>query len=500
MKSSKSFTASLTDRAEQVDSLLCIGLDPHPEFLDEPSAIGLRDFCLRLIDSTAQFACAFKPNSAFFEAYGAPGWTALREVIAAVPEGIPVILDAKRGDIASTARAYAQAAFGWLGADAVTVNPYLGHDAVEPFLEDPGRGVFLLCKTSNPGAGDLQSLSLDGEALYLKVARLAIAWNTAGNLGLVVGATDPQALASVRELAPELWILAPGVGPQGGDLAAAVRAGLREDRLGLVVPVSRALMTAGTPADAARRLRDQLNEARAELSRHRPRPAAAPTPSAAMAGSTANDSGSTADIRARLTGKAAALADALLESGCVRLGDFELKSGGRSPIYFDLRRVVGSPELLSRVASSYLPLLAGLRFDRLAAVPYAGLPIATAVSLQSGHPLVYPRKETKGYGTGAAVEGGFEPGESVVVLDDVATTAASKFEAIERLTAAGLIVRDAVVLIDREGGARHALAQAGYTLHAVFTLSQLLDHWELTGAVGVDDVANMREYMAREQG
>jgi uridine monophosphate synthetase len=259
-------------------------------------------------------------------------------------------------------------------------------------------------------------------------------------------------------------------------------------------------MTAGTPADAARRLRDQLNEARAELSRHRPRAAAAPTPSAAMAGSTANDSGSTVDIRARLTGELAALADALLESGCVRLGAFELKSGGRSPIYFDLRRVVGSPELLSRVASLYLPLLAGLRFDRLAAVPYAGLPIATAVSLQSKHPLVYPRKETKGYGTGAAVEGGFKPGESVVVLDDVATTAASKFEAIDRLTAAGLLVRDVVVLIDREGGARHALAQAGYTLHAVFSLSQLLDHWEVVGAVGVDDIVNVREYMAREQG
>jgi uridine monophosphate synthetase len=489
----------LTERANRADSLLCVGLDPHPELLSEASGPGAAEFCLRLIEATAEYACAFKPNSAFFEAYGAPGWTALREVIAAVPKHIPVILDAKRGDIASTARAYAQAAFGWLGADAVTVNPYLGHDAVEPFLEDPGRGVFLLCKTSNPGAEDLQSLSLDGEALYLKVARLATAWNTAGNLGLVVGATDPQALAAVRELAPDLWILAPGVGPQGGDLAAAVRAGLREDRLGLVVPVSRALMTAGTPADAARRLRDQLNEARAELSRHRPRPAAAPTPSVARAGSTGNASGSTTDVRARLTGEAAGLADALLESGCVRFGDFELKSGGRSPIYFDLRRLVGSPELLSRVASVYLPPLAGLRFDRLAAVPYAGLPIATAVSLQSGHPLIYPRKETKGYGTGAEVEGGFEPGETVVILDDVATTAASKFEAIERLTTAGLFVRDVVVLIDREGGARHALAQAGYTLHAVFTLSQLLDHWELEGAVGGGDLANVREFIARER-
>jgi len=481
MSAPRPFMLSLTERANRADSLLCVGLDPHPELLSEASAPGAAEFCLRLIEATAEYACAFKPNSAFFEAYGAPGWTALRQVIAAVPEHIPVILDAKRGDIASTARAYAQAAFDWLGADAVTVNPYLGHDAVEPFLEDPGRGVFLLCKTSNPGAGDLQSLSLDGEALYLKVARLAMDWNTAGNLGLVVGATDPQALAAVRELTPDLWILAPGVGPQGGDMEAALRSGVREDGAGLLVAVSRAIAQADSPAQEAARMKAQVNALRESV--------------ASRPGWTSRGPSHIPVLSPGL----ASLADGLLQAGCVQFGDFKLKSGEQSPIYFDLRRLTGDPALLRRVADAYFPLLTGLSFDRLAAVPYAGLPIATALSLQSGVPLVYPRKELKEYGTGAVVEGGFKPGEVAVLIDDLATTGGSKFEAIERLGAAGLTVRDVVVLIDRQAGARQALAQAGLRLHTVFSLSQLLSQWELVGAVPVDDLANVREYMAREQ-
>ena len=172
------------------------------------SADAALDFCKRIIDETHEFACAFKPNSAFFEQYGAAGWNALGEVITYVPDDIPVILDAKRGDIASTAEAYAQALFETLGADAVTASPFLGHDSLVPFLRDPAKGVFILCKTSNPGADDLQTLSIDSfEPLYVRLARRAQAWNELGNVGLVVGATDPSALAAVREVAPDLWLL-----------------------------------------------------------------------------------------------------------------------------------------------------------------------------------------------------------------------------------------------------------------------------------------------------
>ena len=227
---SKPFFKQLEERVLSVNSLLCVGLDPHPGFLSQNNAAGARDFCFRIIEETAEVACAFKPNSAFFEAFGADGIKVLGDVIRAVPDGIPVILDAKRGDIASTAMAYAKAAFQVLGADALTINPYLGWDSVEPMIASPQHACFLLCKTSNPGSDDFQNQILEsGEPLYIHFARHVAEKGTAGNVGLVVGATDPEALAAVREVAPDLWILAPGVGSQGGDLGHAAP-GLTIDR------------------------------------------------------------------------------------------------------------------------------------------------------------------------------------------------------------------------------------------------------------------------------
>ncbi|HEY9075096.1 MAG TPA: orotidine-5'-phosphate decarboxylase, partial [Anaerolineaceae bacterium] len=225
---SKGFFSLLEERARQIDSLLCVGLDPHPAELPEPTAQAARDLCLRLIEMTSDVALAYKPNAAFFEAFGAEGWAALKAVIAAVPEGIPVILDAKRGDISSTAEAYARSTFKELGADALTINPYLGYDSIKPFINDPSRGVFLLCKTSNPGSVDFQDLPLGGAniplTLHEKVALAASEWNTQDNIGLVVGATQPASLQRLRELVPDLWFLAPGIGAQGGDLTQALQA------------------------------------------------------------------------------------------------------------------------------------------------------------------------------------------------------------------------------------------------------------------------------------
>ncbi|MCZ6530310.1 MAG: orotidine-5'-phosphate decarboxylase [Chloroflexi bacterium] len=477
MGAQPSFFSRLTDRARAANSLLCVGLDPHPEFLGDPSAAAARDFCLNLIDATADFACAFKPNSAFFEVFGAPGWAALGDVIAGVPEAIPVILDAKRGDIASSSRHYAQAAFESLGADALTVSPYLGHDAVEPFIEDRAHGIFLLCKTSNPGSDDFQSLKSGDEAIYLHVARLAGQWNKKDNVGLVVGATDPVAIAQVRETVPDLWILAPGVGPQGADPKAALEAGLRADRLGMLIPISRSLGAASAPGDVAVRFRDSINHIRTSSTfpPRRPKDSLPPAKPSYQG-----------------------LADALLGVGCVKFGDFELKSGDHSPIYFDLRLLAGRPSLLSRVAAAYLPILERLTFDRLAAVPYAGLPIATAIALQSGRPLIYPRKEVKEYGTKATIEGGFEPGETAVLIDDLTTSGGSKLEAVDKLTVAGLEVRDVVVLIDREAGSGESLSAVGLQLHSVFTFSQLIDHWTASGALNESLLAKLEEFLARQ--
>ncbi|HEY6073721.1 MAG TPA: orotate phosphoribosyltransferase [Anaerolineales bacterium] len=197
-----------------------------------------------------------------------------------------------------------------------------------------------------------------------------------------------------------------------------------------------------------------------------------------------------------MTEDKAALADGLLAAGCIKFGSFTLKSGLQSPIYIDLRQIISFPRLLEQVGAAYLPLLKELKFDRLAGLPYAAIPIATAVSLQSGYPMIYPRKEAKQYGTKAEIEGEYHPGETAVVIDDLATTGGSKFEVIEKLTAAGLVVRDVVVLVDRQSGAREALRAAGYAMHAVLTITEMLDHWERTGGVEKDKITETRQFLA----
>ena len=189
------------------------------------------------------------------------------------------------------------------------------------------------------------------------------------------------------------------------------------------------------------------------------------------------------------------LADELLSAGCIKFGEFTLKSGLKSPIYIDLRRIISYPKLLEQVGAAYLPLLEGLKFDRLAGLPYAAIPIATTVSLQGNYPMIYPRKEVKAYGTKAEIEGEFHAGETALVIDDLATTGGSKFEAIEKLTGAGLKVKDVVVLVDRQSGAKESLEQAGYFMYAVFNITQLLDHWEETGKVDKDKIEETRRFL-----
>ena len=191
------------------------------------------------------------------------------------------------------------------------------------------------------------------------------------------------------------------------------------------------------------------------------------------------------------------LADGLLSAGCIKFGEFTLKSGLTSPIYIDLRRIITYPKLLADIAQAYLPILStqSVQFSRIAGLPYAAIPIATAISLAGNYPMIYPRKEAKSYGTKAEIEGEYRAGETVVVIDDLATTGGSKFEAIEKLTGAGLIVKDVVVLIDRQSGAKESLAQAGYSLHAVLTIGQLLEYWEEMGKVEKDKIEATRRFL-----
>ena len=276
----ESFFTFLEKRVDDCSSLLCVGLDPHVSDLKAPTAEAALDFCLNLVKETAPYAAAFKPNAAFFEVFGADGWTALKQVIEAVQAEsnrlgslIPVILDAKRGDIASTAEAYAKSAFESLGAHCITLSPYLGKDSIDPFLQNSEKGAFLLCKTSNAGSGDLQDVNVVGAdgrppvPLYVHVAHLAQSWNTKNNIGLVVGATHVEAMQRVREAAPNLWFLAPGVGAQGGELESTLKAGLRKDGKGVLLPISRAISRAEKPARAAAEIRDEILAVKRELKR-----------------------------------------------------------------------------------------------------------------------------------------------------------------------------------------------------------------------------------------
>jgi orotidine-5'-phosphate decarboxylase len=271
------FVERLAARWRAADSLLCVGLDPDPTRF--PAHLRERDdailaFCRAIVDATADLACAFKPQIAHFASARAEA--ELEELIAHIKTrhpDVPVILDAKRGDIGATAEHYAREAFERYRADAVTLSPFMGGDSIEPYLAYPERGAFLLCRTSNAGGADLQLLDVGGERLFERVARLALARNRTGQLGLVVGATYPQELARVRAIVADMPLLVPGIGTQGGDVAATVQAGQTSAGTGLVINSSRAILYAGHGEDFALQARAAAARLRAEINRFR-RPSA----------------------------------------------------------------------------------------------------------------------------------------------------------------------------------------------------------------------------------
>ena len=261
------FVEALDETARRNRSLLCVGLDPWRPSLPVEN---IAAFTGAIIEATADLVCAFKPNIAFFEAEGFDGLRALQQAIAAAKaRRVPVVLDAKRGDFPPSARAYAKAVFEVWDADAVTVSPWMGGDSLEPFLAYEDRGVFILARTSNPGGDDLQALETGGAPLYERVARMATAWNTRGNVGLVAGATHPREAARIRALCPTMPLLVPGLGAQEGDLEAAVKAAVDANGLRALFNASRSVIYASDGADyadaarsAAAAMRDAINAIR----------------------------------------------------------------------------------------------------------------------------------------------------------------------------------------------------------------------------------------------
>jgi len=434
------FFNELEKQCREKDSLLCVGLDPRVEAATpEEARLKIVEANQLLIEAVSEYAVCFKPNMAFYEAWGEQGIEALKDTLALIPEEIPVLLDGKRGDIGPTVEAYATAAFDDLGVDAITVAPYMGRDSALPFLSREGKGIFVLARTSNPSAGEFQDLLIGDEPLYLKVAKQAASWNS--RVGLVVAGNDTQALGLLRENLPETWFLSPGIGAQGGNMDLAIAQGMRADGLGILPNVSRALADAHDPGSAAREYVEEIRKAREKALQLK----------------------KTKSLKSGLKSR---LLRGLIESQCFRLGSFTLKSGALSPFYVDLRKVSSSPQVLSLAAKAYASLLQGLSFDAVAGIPSAGLPLATALALEIGAPLIYPRIPPKPHGAGNRVEGNWKAGQKVLLLDDLITAGKSKLEAIAILREEGLVVEDLVVLLERGRQGRKDMEAQGVTLHA----------------------------------
>lgn len=473
------FFARIGQRIERMDTVLCIGLDPafSKADIEKQGKTGCARIALernlRIIEAASPYAAAFKPNIAFYEALGEPGMATLRETLHSIPDDIPVIIDAKRGDISNTAEAYAQALFGELGADAVTLSPYMGLDTLEPFLQWEGRGIFVLCRTSNPGAGFLQDIAVNDRPLYLEVAKQCAA--LPNEVGLVVAGNDLEALRSVRQAAPSAWFLSPGIGAQGGQADQAFALGARDDGRGILVVVARAIADAPAPSEAARGLRDVMRRARDVR--------------------TTAEKALRADIEHKeLSALKRDFVHALLSTGCFRLGEFILKSGKKSPFYIDLRRLVADPQAMKIAGRAYALLASECRYDSIAGIPAAGLPLATVASLETQKPMIWPRMPVKEHGTGNRIEGSYAAGECALLLDDLITTGASKIEAIDILRSEGLRVDDLVVLIERGKEGRLDMERAGVRLHAFMHVLELFDVLRQSGEIDEQQYRKLVEF------
>lgn len=259
------FVDKLLSVSRRNKSLLCVGLDPDAMLMPK---VGLLAFNKAIIDATADLVCAYKPNLAFYEALGIEGLKALLKTVEYIPGFIPVIGDGKRGDIGNTSKAYARALFEIFGFDAATVNPYLGYDSIQPFLEHKDKGIFILCRTSNSGAEDFQGLmDANGTPLYSSVALKAREWNAQGNIGLVVGATYPDELKAIRQICPEMPLLIPGIGAQGGDLSSAVKNGIDARGEKAIIAVSRQILYASKEKDFAKAARESAHALRDNINK-----------------------------------------------------------------------------------------------------------------------------------------------------------------------------------------------------------------------------------------
>jgi uridine monophosphate synthetase len=460
------FFEKLTNAIARHDSLLFVGLDPNPEMMPQRSHFehnsealisDLWDWLQFIISETSDLVCAYKPTLGFYEILGSEGWQLLSQVLAAIPEDIPIILDAKHGDI-NTSSAFAHAIFERWNVDAVTLSPYAGQDHAAPFLLYPDKGVFILCHTSNPGAIALQEYPTADAPLYLQVIKEAKTWGTPEQLFLEVGTTKAEVLGKVRAIAPERIILMRSIWSDKNNLNAILQAGLDKQGDGLLIPVPQDLLNQENLKNNVNQLRQKIEATRQQVRQ-------------------ADSSCQlwTADVCFLKQHPHQDLILQLFDIGCLLFGEYVQASGAVFSYYIDLRRIISNPQIFHQVLHAYAEILKTLTFTRLAGIPYGSLPTATGLSLLLHQPMIYPRKEVKAHGTRRVVEGQFHPGETVVVVDDILITGKSAIEGAEKLESVGLEVEDIVVFIDHEEGVKERLKAKGYRAHSVLTISEITD-------------------------
>lgn len=464
------FFDKLLAAVESNQSLLYLALDPDPETLPplvsmtaEETKSFVTDLLSKLkcaIDQTADLICACKITLGFYQSLGIPGWELLPEILTIIPPHLPVILDAKHCDL-NTSTVFAKIVFQDWQVDAITLSPYAGFDQVAPFLLYAGKTVFVLCATANASAAALQDYPTPENPFYLQLVRVSQTWGTPEQLGLEVGVM-PDMLARIRQAAPERLILVEGdIAEENdlteeNDLAQLLAAGLSKNGEGLLLPVPPSLLAGKEPRREIEKLRDNINKQRLR----------------AIEGSPTCELW-LPDVCFLQPEPYRDLILQLYDIGCVVFGDHVQASGAVFPYYIDLRKIISIPQIFHQIVSAYADILKDLKFDRIAGIPYGSLPTATGLALRMERPMIFPRKEVKTYGAGKLIEGHFQPGETIVVVDDILISGKSVMEGAGKLKSAGLNVEDIVVLIDHEQGVKDKLQANGYSAHSVLALSEI---------------------------
>ncbi len=455
------FCDRLLEAIEKNHTLLYLALEPDLETFDSSSIT--TDLLAKVkfaIDQTADLICACKLNLGFYQSLGIPGLELLQQILTIIPAHIPVILDAKHCDL-NTSTVFAKTIFEDWQVDAVTLSPYAGFDQVAPFLLYPGKAVFVLCATANPSAASVQQYPTPENPLYLQLVGISQTWGTPEKLGLEVGVM-PDVLARIRSSAPERLILVEGDIAAENDieaennLAQLLAAGLSKNGEDLLLPIPTSLFAESNPRAGVQKLRDNINEERLK--------AIAVNPTCDLW---------LPDVCFLQPEPHRDLILQLYDIGCVVFGDHVQASGAVFPYYIDLRKIISIPQIFHQIVSAYADILKDLKFDRIAGIPYGSLPTATGLALRMERPMIFPRKEVKTYGAGKLIEGHFQAGETIVVVDDILISGKSVMEGAAKLQSAGLKVEDIVVLIDHEQGVKDKLQVNGYRAHSVLALSEI---------------------------